>query len=276
MLGASGSVGGALVRHLATRPEVEVLAASRDEHAALPPGVKRVLVDLADPRTLEHVLQGVDAVHLIWPFFESGADTRRRIAPIARLLGERARRVVYVSALAAADDPQSFWHVVEDAISDHVAEWTILRPTGFAANARQWAGQIRDGDVVRWPLGDLARPLIHESDIAAVAAAALTRDGHHGQRYVITGPSLITQRDQVSAIGSAIGRPLRWDEISVEQARDELGVPGSMLDAWDAMRHTPEPVNDVVERLTGRAPLTFEDWARAHATDFMTAQREAV
>lgn len=273
VIGASGMVGGALTKQLSDKG-IEVRAATRDPHTTLPNGAQRVTVDLAHPHTLDDALDGVDAVHLIWPFFEPGEETRRKVAPIARLLGERVRRVVYVSALGAADDPNSFWHVVEDAISHEVPEWTILRPTGFAANARQWQSQLRHGDVVRWPFGELARPLIHERDIAAVSAVALTEGGHHGQRYVITGPSHLTQREQVAEIGSATGRSLRWEELDPQRAHAEFGMPEFMLDAWDEMRHTPEPVTDVVQQLTGQPARTFADWARDHAADFTTTTRQ--
>src|SRR3954452_20549929 len=89
-----------------------------------------------------------------------------------------------------------------------------------------WAAQIRDSDVVRWPYGQAARSLIHERDIAAVAVRALTEDGHAGARYVLTGPETLTQVEQVHAIGDAIGRPLRWEELSREMPKPRsLGSP---------------------------------------------------
>ena len=165
-------------------------------------------------------------------------------------------------------DRRNFWAVVEDAISDHVREWTMLRPTGFAANARQWIPQITNGNVVRWPLGDMARPLIHEADIAAVAVEALLGEGHHGQSYVISGPEMVTQREQVTAIGSAIGRELEWKEISRAQANREFDLPDMMLDAWEGFVTDPEPITDQVQRLTSRAARTFSDWARHNANAF--------
>ncbi len=78
-----------------------------------------------------------------------------------------------------------------------------------AANALIWADQIRAGDVVRWPYGAAVRSLVHERDLASVARIALTEDGHDGARYVRTGPSRLTQAEQVLAIGTAISRQLR-------------------------------------------------------------------
>lgn len=77
----------------------------------------------------------------------------------------------------------------------------MLRPTGFAVNAEQWAPQIMAGDVVRWPFGQMARPLIHEADIAAVAVQALLDAGHHGRRYLLSGPS--ANRENPSVVAAA-------------------------------------------------------------------------
>ena len=85
-----------------------------------------------------------------------------------------------------------------------------------------WAPQIRAGDVVRWPY--LAAPTapIDERDIAAVAVRALCEDGHAGAEYVLTGPQSLSQFEQVSTIGRVIGRSLRIEEISPDEARREL------------------------------------------------------
>ena len=94
----------------------------------------------------------------------------------------------------------------------------------FAANALcWWAPQIRaGGDVVRWP--HLAAPTapIDERDIAAVAVRALCEDGHAGAEYVLTGPQSLSQFEQISTIGGVIGRSLRIEEMSPDEARREL------------------------------------------------------
>ena len=138
-----------------------------------------------------------------------------------------------------------------------------------------WADQIRAEGVVRWPYAAAARSLIHEADIAAVAVHALTEDGHSGKTYVLTGPQALTQTDQVHAIGQAIGRSLRFDEISREQARpglleafgDEAFADGA-LDTWATFVNDPERVTSTVQEITGRPARTLRDWATDHADDF--------
>src|SRR5204862_4502461 len=138
----------------------------------------------------------------------------------------------------------SMWGRVERAIEGSAAEWTFLRPTGFATNTLMWAKPIRESGVVRWPYGQAARSLIHERDIAAVAVRALAEDGHAGERYVLTGPEALTQIEQVRAIGDAIGRAVRWEEISREEAEQELDgrIPDTALDTWASFVEMPEIV----------------------------------
>jgi uncharacterized protein YbjT (DUF2867 family) len=204
-------------------------------------------------------------VFLVWPFFSAdGADD------VVDILAPSGGRVVYLSAEAAGERPDSFWARVEDAIERSATEWTFLRPTGFAANTLMWADQIREGGVVRWPFGQAARSLIHERDIADVAVRALTEDGHAGARYVLTGPEALTQAEQVRQIGVALGRDLRWEEMSREDAERELSgrVPETALDTWASFVETPEVVTTTVQEVTGRPARPFADWARDHAADF--------
>jgi uncharacterized protein YbjT (DUF2867 family) len=132
---------------------------------------------------------------------------------VDQLIAAHVGRVVYVSATPAAEPPGGFWRAVEELIEASGLEWTFLRPTGFAKNTLIWADQIRASDIVRWPYPDAARSLIHERDIAAVAVQALLHDELVGAMPVISGPEAITQADQIAAIGTAIGRELRYEDM---------------------------------------------------------------
>lgn len=264
VIGATGKVGRHVVSALAERGRA-VRALARDpDSAGLPASVEVVGGDLAHAAGLEQHAQAADAVFLVWPFFtDAGA------AEVVDALASHAR-IVYLSAEAAGGRPESFWAAVERQIVRSGVEWTFLRPTGFAANTLLWAPQIRDAGVVRWPYGEAARSLIDERDIAAVAVRALTEDGHVGVRHVLTGPATITQAEQVAAIGEAIGRPLRFEELSREDAEAQLSgqVPASALDTWAGFVETPEIVTTTVQDVTGQPARPFGQWAREHADDF--------
>jgi uncharacterized protein YbjT (DUF2867 family) len=111
---------------------------------------------------------------------------------------------------------------------------------------------------VRWVYGRAARSLIDERDIAAVAVRALSDDGHAGRRYVLSVPEAVTQAEQVRAIGEAIGRALRWEELSREDVQHQLaGVPDTALDTWASFVDPPEIVTETVQDLTGRPARPF-------------------
>ena len=200
---------------------------------------------------------------------------RKLGAALIDTLAAHVGRVVYLSATPAAEPPGGFWHAVEELIETSGLEWTHLRPTGFAKNTLMWADQIRAGDVVRWPYPNAARSLIHERDIAAVAVQALVRDELVGAMPVISGPEAITQADQITEIGTAIGRELRYEDMPHDEALAELAATlgnadfaRSALDTWAGFVTEPEVVTTTVAEITGEPARPFRDWAFEHADDF--------
>jgi uncharacterized protein YbjT (DUF2867 family) len=150
---------------------------------------------------------------------------------------------------------------------------TYLRPGMFASNALSWwLPQIQRGDVVRWPYADAPTAPIHENDIAAVAVRCLLDAGHDGSDYVLTGLESLTQRQQIETIGELLGRLLRMQEISPDQAHSELGFPRPVIDmllnAWAAAVGQPAFVTDTVAEVTGKQPRTFRDWVIDHRSEF--------
>ena len=258
--GGTGRVGTQVVAQLRERNlPVRVVSrtAGRTPAGVETAGVEAVSADLADPASLEPHLRGADALFLLWPF--TSAEVTAALAPqVAKIAARHVTRVVYLSAQPAGERPGSFWALAERAIEDSGVPWTFLRPTGFASNTLMWADQIRSGNVVRWPFGSAARSLIDERDIAAVAVRALTQDGHAGSRYLLSGPAVLTQAEQLAAIGRALGRDLIWEELPRPAAQQALaaawGDPGfaaSALDTWERFVTHPEIVTSTVREITG-------------------------
>lgn len=275
--GGTGRVGTQVVAQLRERDlPVRVVSrtAGRTPAGVETAGVEAVSADLADPASLEPHLRGADSLFLLWPF--TSAEVTAALAPqVAKIAARHVTRVVYLSAQPAGERPGSFWALAERAIEDSGVRWTFLRPTGFASNTLMWADQIRSGDVVRWPFGSAARSLIDERDIAAVAVRALTQDGHAGSRYLLSGPALLTQAEQLAAIGHALGRDLIWEELPRPAAQQALaaawGDPGfaaSALDTWERFVTHPEIVTSTVREITGAPAHSFADWAAANADAF--------
>ncbi|EME63669.1 NAD(P)H-binding protein [Amycolatopsis decaplanina] len=266
--GATGNVGSRVVTELRAK-DVPVRALSRNPP---PDGVRG---DLAKPETIAPALDGVDTVFLML------AGSAEALVPTVSLLGERVKRVVFLSSgavddsLTEQDNAIGAWHrTVEEAIEAAGVEWTFLRPHAFAANALGWAPSIRAGGVVRGAYGEAAMTMIHERDIAAVAVEALTGDGHAGAKYALTGTRPMTQIEQVRIIGEAAGRPARWEEIPPEEARAAMlakmpdFIVDTMLAGFRELVKNPGVVTSTVQEVTGRPGLDFEIWAADHAASF--------
>jgi uncharacterized protein YbjT (DUF2867 family) len=272
--GATGNVGRHVVAELLKRGNA-VRALVRDPAAArLPARVDAVRCDLSDPETLRPHLDGIESVFLLWPFFSADG-----VAALMDVLRLGSPRVVYLSAMGARGDDDGgepvFHHQVERVIEESGVPWTFLRAGGFATNALWWAPQIRETGIVRAPYAQAARSLIHERDIADVAVRALTDERHAGARHVLTGPAAVTQADQVRIIGEVIRRPLRFEEIAPEAARDEMiaeGLPPAFAESsmryWATLVGNPEPVMATVEEITRAPARPFRGWAMDHAADF--------
>ena len=270
--GATGNVGRQVVSQLMAT-DARVRALSRNPEAAgLPPEVEVVRGDLTAPETLADSLAGVDTVFLVWT-----APASAFPAALERI-ARHARHLVLLTSPHRTPHPlfqqpnplKAMFAEIERLIEASGLRWTFLRPGMFAANALSWwTPQIRTGDVVRWPYADAPTAPIHERDIAAVAVRTLLEDGHEGAEYVLTGPESLTQREQVATIGEAIGRPLRFEEISPEEARREIPFPppamNMLLNAWAAALGQPALITSTVEEITGSPARTFRDWAADHA-----------
>ncbi|MDT7646488.1 MAG: hypothetical protein QOC75_3488 [Pseudonocardiales bacterium] len=273
--GATGNVGGSVVRQLLEAGE-NIRALTRDPGAArLPAGVDVVGGDLADPSTLAGVFDGIDRMFL----FPVPA-TAAAVTELAVRAGVRRVAVLSSSAVTQpGDNMVSVMHrTVEDAVLRSGLDATFVRPGGFATNTLSWAPSVRAEGVVRAPYPGAAMNSIHEADIAAVATAALLDDKHAGAAYQLTGPASITQAEQVRAIAAATGREVRFEELTPERARAAMAqvmpaeIADLMLGYLAGSVDTVAEVLPTVEQVTGRPARTYAEWAADHAADFTPAQ----
>lgn len=132
---------------------------------------------------------------------------------------------------------------LEDVLRESGLEWAILRPGGFASNALWWAETVRAQQVVAAPFGDVGVPIIDPADIAAVAAACLLDDRHTGGVYELTGPEVITPRQQAEAIAAALGSPVRFHELTRDEAKTAMtqSMPAGACRRHSGHPRLPEP-----------------------------------
>lgn len=279
--GATGNVGRGLVEIL-SEASVRVRAVSRNAKAsAVSSQVEIIDGDPSKPQTIAQALTGVTSL-FINPMAVQSATAE--LLALARDHG--VKRVVSLSATNVDDDPNAQpsrmrgvnHQEVEAALLACGLQCIALRTGAHASNSvPMWAAQIRAGDVVRAPYADSASAPIHERDVAAVAAKALTTDALVGRRPALTGPESLTHEQMVKILGQAIGRPLRYEEIPPERAKKimiEQGFPfpPELIDRLHAFQakgvgHRAETTNDV-ETILGRPALTFAQWASDHADMF--------
>lgn len=273
--GATGNVGRPLTRALAEAGR-QVTAVSR-HGAAVPDGVRHVAADLAEPAGLEPALAGAKALFLLL-----SGDLHAVGADPADIIGQAAdsgvRRVVLLSSQGVATRPfgptRIAMRAVEDVLRESGMEWAILRPGGFASNALWWADSIRKRQVVAAPFGDVGVPIIDPADIAEVAAACLLDDRHTGGVYELTGPEVITPRQQAEAIAAALSSPVRFHDLTHDEAKAAMAqsMPTQLAEDTLAILGSPSPaelrVSPDVQRVLGRAPRPFADWAARNIAAF--------
>lgn len=271
--GATGTVGRPLLETLSAR-NVELTAVARNPRG-LP--ARTVAADLADPTTLRPALDGADTLFLLLAgdLLVDAGDPRTLVETV---VSAGVRRVVLLSSQAARTRPTAPSHArlraYEDALRAAACEWTLLRPGGFASNSFAWAESVRAARTVAAPFADVALPVIDPADITAVAATVLTGENHEGQAYELTGPAPITPREQAEALSVALGEPVRFTELSRVEAKAAMlaFLPEPVAEGTLAILGDPtseeQHVSGDVERLLGRPPRSYADWAAEHIAAF--------
>jgi uncharacterized protein YbjT (DUF2867 family) len=252
--GASGNVGSQVVAELQARG-VPVRAFVRDPSKL--DGVELAVGDFSDRESIRRALAGVDRVFL------SSADGPDKVAHEAAVVDAAAAAgielIVKASTLGAEVGsplkPFDWNGRSERHLKASGVPAVILASSFYMTNVLM---AVREG-VLPAPVGDGAVAMIDPRDVAAVAAVALTGDGHAGRTYRLTGPEPITYAQIAEVLG------VRYVDVPPEAARRELeaaGMPGWLVDHLDgafaliragALAET----TDVVRALTGREPHDF-------------------
>lgn len=276
--GATGNVGRPLTQALAEAGE-QVTAVSR-RAAAVPDGVRHVTADLAELTSLAPALDGAKALFLLLSGDLHAPEARPTdIIDLAAASG--VRRVVLLSSQGVATRPlgpsRVAMRAVEDALRESGMDWAVLRPGGFASNALAWAESVRTQGTVAAPFGDVGVPVVDPVDIAEVAAACLLDDRHNGGVFELTGPEVITPRQQAEVIAAALGSPVRFHELTRKEAKaamTEFVAPELADDTLDIIA-APNPselrISQDVERVLGRAPSPFDVWVARSIAAFAAA-----
>lgn len=273
--GASGNVGSRLARALvAAGVPTRALVRRTDAAAELQElGAEPVVCTFEDADALRDAVRGAEQVYLVSP---PGVDrmVEEQVAVVEAARAEGVRHVVKQSSIGADLDTDASIVVahrrIEEAIESSGMTWTHLRPHWFMQNELGQAGTIA-GDGVFYAPDVTAISMIDVADVASVAARVLTSDGHEGRAYVLTGPQVLSYADLADVYSRVLGREVRWQEVSLEEARDsmrEAGMPEELAVGFPEVMGgyrgggVMREVSPAVEELTGRAPRTFEEFLR--------------
>jgi uncharacterized protein YbjT (DUF2867 family) len=257
VLGGTGKTGRRIVSRLQAR-EVPVRIGSRSAEPAF---------DWETPATWEPALRGVESVYLsYYPDLAApgAAAIVRSFVEIAVRGG--VRRLVLLSGRGEEEA-----EVSEQTVRDSGADWTILRSSWFSQNFSE--DYLIDGVLggeLALPAGDVPEPFVDADDIAEIAVAALTEDGHAAELYELTGPRLLTFAEAVGEIATATGHEIHYVPLSLEEytaAAAQQGVPPDLVALLsylfsEVLDGRNAQLADGVERALGRAPRDFRDYAR--------------
>jgi uncharacterized protein YbjT (DUF2867 family) len=257
VLGSTGKTGRRVAQRLAARG-LPVRAGSRSGE---PP------FDWTDQTTWEPVLRGVTAAYLsFYPDLAvpGAAATVRSFAELAVEHG--VRRLVLLSGRGETEA-----QLAEQAVREVSADLTILRSSWFNQNfSESYLLEAVLGGELTLPVGDVGEPFVDADDVADVAVAALTEDGHAGQLYELTGPRLLTFAETVGQIAEAAGRKVRFVSVPVDQYVSMLAeqeVPAELVSMLaylftEVLDGRNAHLTDGVQRALGRKPRDFSDYAR--------------
>ena len=221
------------------------------------------------PETWAAALSGVSSAYVSYFPDLAFPGAPDKIAALTRAAAKAGvKRLVLLSGRG-----ETHAQTCEDIVRNCGLDYTLVRAAWFAQNFSE--GYLRDPvlqGMVALPAGDVREPIVDADDIADVAGAALTEDGHSGQLYEVTGPRLLTFAEAAGELSTAIGREVRYMPITLDQFHAAMtGIGGALIaDVFtDICRETldgrNESLGDGVQRALGRSPRDFVDFCRAAA-----------
>jgi uncharacterized protein YbjT (DUF2867 family) len=274
----TGKVGRRLIPLLARRG-VTVRAASRSSVTARA-GIEPARFDWSDRSTYESARKGVDAMYLVAGPIPGPEHAEHIGALLDGAAGAGVKRVVLLSVYGVEQaPPDNALRAIELAVESSGVPYTILRPGAFMQNLSERhfiraVESIRERDEIAMPGGDGVVSWVSTEDIAAVAAIALTEDGHAGKGYALLGPEALTMTQVAEHISWVAGRRIRYVETDHKPLRDELVAAGarpetadhnSKLAAYAFSSGAFGALSDDIVDVTGRPPMSFAEFAAGAA-----------
>jgi len=279
--GATGMFGSRVVRYLAEGGhDVRALTHSPAKAEALRGShVEPAIGDMEDPASLARALEGVKVVFLVSPMDDRIAVREQNTIAAAKAAGVQRVVKVYGAIRLEGEALDQLHQAGIQALKDSGLGWSLVSPNAvMETNLFPFAEMIRKMGQVRIPAGTKSIGMVAADDVARCAAVVLTTEGHEGMNYEITGPAAVTFEEIAAAFSRVLGRPILCvDAPEAEFAKmmvEAVGLPADqleigMLSHYRAFRRGgADLVTDTCERLTGRRPMSVEEFICAHKDRF--------
>ncbi len=280
--GATGKNGVEIIRRLSGRKEpVRAMVHRQNDVMRGTPNVELEYVeaDFDDPASLRKVLSGVQRAFLVTNSSEQVEERQLRFVALAR--EAEVKHIVYLSQLhAASDSPLRFlrYHAaVEEALRTSGMSYTHLRPNLYMQGLLMIGRSIASEGRFFAPAGDARVSVVDVRDIAAVAVAALTKSGHEGKTYDITGPEALTHAEMAAQLSEALHRPVVFVDVAEQGFREALR--GFHMPDWQAegliedyahyRRGEASDVSSAVQDVAGAPPRPFKAFAHDYKSAFL-------
>lgn len=276
--GATGKVGGAVVRLLAQHPEVEVVAAARSPQTASHLGVPVVEMDFDRVETLEPALQGIDRVFMLTGYTVDMFRQSKAFVNAAKRAG--VAHIVHLGACGDDDTQVAHWgwqQFVERYIEWAGFGYTHLRPDIYMQNVLGYGGARAAGDgVIRHYVGDASISWVDTDDVAEVGAKVLLDPVTHGGKVYRLASDTKTYAQVADALTRVLGQPFVYEARPAKEFMEKVLAAGAdaayMYSAYenyaaysDGKQPEPGAPFDVLAGLLGRPGKTWEDFAAVHA-----------
>lgn len=275
VVGGNSKIGLELVRLLRDRGESVRAVARRQESgdALRALGAEVVEGDLARPDTIGAALAGAERMFLLSSPHHDVVAWQEHAIDAAKRAG--VRLLVRSSILGASPTSTMTFARQHGRIDEHLVgsgvPHAILRPNYFAQNVTTVnAPSIGPDGRLFVPVGNARLSMTDTRDVAAVAAAILTGEGHAGRVYDVTGPEPLSHHDVADRLGAAMGRPVEYVDVPLETFRKTMlgyGLQRWLVDGLVSMFEDYQrsgadgyaaQVTDTVERVTGRPARTLD------------------
>jgi uncharacterized protein YbjT (DUF2867 family) len=277
VIGGTGTVGSQVVAELLARG-VEVTVLTRDVQRRIP-GVKMLVGDLRDPRSVERSFDGIESVFML--IAAGTSETYEGVLAVFLAKRAKVKRFAYMSSHKIdLTDSLLFGGAtklpIENALKQSGMPYTILRPNSFYQNDLWYRESLVKNGIYPQPIGSRGMSRVDARDIAVMAAIALTTDGHEEKTYNVVGPEVQSGPSIAQSWSQALQRTVVYggdDLDAFERSQAFMGLselpsylafPYRVYFEWyqeNGLWASPEDVATMA-RLLGRSPRSHASFAQ--------------